>query len=207
MRIWSFLNFKFHKARTSSLRLGNGRIKTKFDKRGWGVKNKSFILLENGRRSKRTSTWGVMHPSTECGLRNFHFNRGAVPVLHFIEHLECCVTEAKLERGAAEANGSERSKNFEGVKGGESLFHPRVPPFTRILRHWCKRERRELRLVFGVSMLKWELRNEKMWDEKNAEKCVLVGWFGLRLLILMWAESRVSCYAASSSLSYTNFQI
>lgn len=166
-------------------------LKPSFTK-GWSIKNKSFIFLENGRRSKGTSTWGVMHPSTECGLRNFHFNRGAVPVLHFIEHLECGVTEAKLERAAAEANGSERSENFEGVKGSESLFHPRVPPITRILRHYRKK-RNERRNE------KWETRKCEM---KRMQKSSLVGWFGLRLLILMWAESRV----LFGSSYYANFQ-
>jgi len=32
--------------------------------------------------------------------------------------------EAKLERAVAEANGSERSEDFEGVKGVDSLFNP-----------------------------------------------------------------------------------
>jgi len=68
-------------------------------------------------------------------------------------------------RAGAEANGSERSEDFEGVKGGESLSDPGLPPCTWIIRHGIREYA--------------EMRKCRM---KVMKKFVLVGWFGLRML-------------------------
>ena len=94
-----------------------------------------------------------MHPSTKRGFSNFHFDRRPVPVLHFVEHLERTIVRPEFSRLAtAEANGSERSKDFERVKGLERLSDPVVPACTWRLHDWRTQQKCwVVSTVFGCS--------------------------------------------------------
>lgn len=92
-----------------------------------------------------------MHPSTKRGFSNFHFDRRPVPLLHFIEHLERTIVHPELERLAiAEANGSDRSKDFERVKGRECLSDPLVPACTWRLHGWRTQQNWVVSVVIGM---------------------------------------------------------